>query len=238
MTFEKTLPRLLKAASILVASATLLASEAKADSYSVVYDIDAAALGGSNLTDWSLDFSLPKFDITLGTLTKVQIDFDADATTSLFVENVGNSSSTGDVRTDLTLDLRATNLSGNPGAVVESEYFVPGAKQFYTLNEGESVQFLDLTASDSSTVSYTNSGDLAQFQGPGSINYTASTNTQTTQSNTGGNTTTSQQTYANGKVTVTYTYTATAVPEPATWAAMTMGVGMLVLASRFRRRAA
>ncbi len=233
--FERSFSQLLKTASILVASTALFVGQSNAASYSVEHT------KGSELTEWDTDntpFTLAKFDTSLGTLQSVQITISSSALTSIFVTNSAVSSSSGNVRTSLTLSLTSSNvtLSGGIGNNVTLEFLVPGDRQYYSLGAGQSTEFLNL--SNSGTVSFLyNSGlALTEFSGPGDILFDLTTLTETSQSNTGGNTGSSQQTTANGTVKVTYTYEA--VPEPGTWAALAMGAGLLVASSRFRRRSA
>jgi hypothetical protein len=82
-------------------------------------------------------------------------------------------------------------------------------------------------------LTYTSGAILTEFTGGGNIGLNASTFTQTTLSNTGGNTTSSQVTDAGLTGTVTYTYTA--VPEPSTFGLLALGLSALPLLRRQRQ---
>lgn len=228
--FPKPFTGFLKTASVIIAATALFVCESKAQTSS--YSVEATQ--ASAPTEWNSNFDLAKFDSSLGTLQSVEITLSSGATTTITVSNNAASSSSGNVRTDLLLTLTSSNVDLAPGGLA-LEFLVPAAKQNYSLAAGESKQFANLSAS--SEQSFLFDGDVSQFVGPGPIHLNLTTETATTQTNTGGNTDSSQSTNASGNVKVTYNYTPAApVPEPATWAALAMGAGLLIISARFRRR--
>ena|SRR3989339_1105279 len=174
----------------------------------------------SSLTDWTSSLSFDKFDSSLGTLTKVQIDLSGTMSTILTVTNSSPDGSNGTAKTELQITVQD---SGGNLIVPEIDLF--SSLFSYNLGAGQSMTSGTLTKSGSSSDQYTLAAVLSEFTGPGTIVLPASTFTQTWLTNTGGNTYASQVTYAELTGTVTYFYDE--VPEPATM--LLLGLGSLIL---------
>jgi len=184
------------------------------------------------LTDWSNSLSFPKFNSALGTLTEVDLTFNAGMETTLSITNDSDSGSSGSANTNVQVSV------DDPGS-----YFSPPQVNFlsptyyYTLAGGGNTTSGLLTSTGSYTGNLTLAGILAEFNGPGTIVLPASTFTQTYLANTGGNTAAEQVTDASLTGTVTYQYTPTPTPEPGTLVLLGMGaIGLLGFA--WRRRVA
>lgn len=189
----------------------------------------------STLTDWTQDLNITKFDAGLGTLTSVELILTTTGSTSITVTNLGGSASSGSVRTELLVSLTDPSdfLAGfNPFI----DLLVPSAAQNYSLASGDSIVLGPFSRSGSSGAQdFTDSNILSEFTGIGVITLTGNAHAQTVQSNSGGNTATSQTTAANLGVTVIYNYDA--VPEPGTYALLSLGLGFGAVAYIRRRRA-
>jgi hypothetical protein len=173
----------------------------------------------STLTDWNGPLSFPKFNPALGTLTKVQLDLSGSMSTVLTVTNSSPSDSSGHANTHLQLTVQD---AGNN--LIAPQIDLTSAPYDYTLEGGKSLVSGTLTKSGTSSDQYTLAAILAEFTGPGTINLSASTFTETFLANTGGNTDASQVTHAELTGTVTYFYT----PEPASLSMLALGgLGLL-----------
>src|SRR5277367_3921749 len=57
----------------------------------------------STLTDWSQSLVFPQFNPALGTLVSVELDLTNSFTTTLYITNNADSSSSGTAKTEVTL---------------------------------------------------------------------------------------------------------------------------------------
>jgi hypothetical protein len=205
---------------ITLAAATALSTVASADSISYTTSTPIS----SSLTDWSGSLAFQQFDPTLGTLNSVELQFSSSLTTTLTVMNTSDSSSSGNVKTELqvSVDDSGDNLLGDtPQLDILSPAFN------YSLTGGGNINSSLLSNSGSSDNIYALLNVLSEFTGTGTFSLNASTFTETDLSNTGGNTSSSQVTDAGVTGTVTYSFTdaiggsqSDGVPEPATMALM------------------
>jgi hypothetical protein len=215
---------------ITLAAATALSTVASADSISYTTSTPIS----SSLTDWSGSLAFQQFDPTLGTLNSVELQFSSSLTTTLTVMNTSDSSSSGNVKTELqvSVDDSGDNLLGDtPQLDILSPAFN------YSLTGGGNINSSLLSNSGSSDNIYALLNVLSEFTGTGTFFLNASTFTETDLSNTGGNTSSSQVTDAGVTGTVTYSFTdaiggsqSDGVPEPATMALMggaLIGLGLL-----------
>lgn len=181
------------------------------------------------LTDWSSSLDFPKFNSALGTLTSVRIELDGYLETTIDVENLAASPSSGNVKTEVQFTVQD---GGNNLIDPVIDLLSPAFN--YALNPGDSTTSGLLTKSGSSDDTYVAPAVLAAFNGPGTITLSASTFTQTLLANTGGNTSADQVTEASLTGQVTYTYNP--VPEPATIVLGAFAAVGLALAARRRRK--
>jgi hypothetical protein len=181
-----------------------------------------------SLTDWSGTLLFPQFNPALGILDSVELNLSSTLTTTLEIINDasdGPSSGTANTWEEITVQDSGLHLTA-PFSEFSSGYV-------YSLGSGNSTSSGLLTGSGGSDLTYTSGAILTEFTGGGNIGLNASTFTQTTLSNTGGNTTSSQVTDAGLTGTVTYTYTA--VPEPSTFGLLALGLSALPLLRRQRQ---
>lgn len=214
-------------AGVVAVTVMAFASKAGADTLTFTGTVS------STLTDWSQNINITKFDSSLGTLTGVELTLTTTGSTSITVTNLGSGASSGSVRTELFISLTDPSdfLAGfNPFI----DLLVPSASQAYSLASGDSIVLGPFTRSGSSGAQeFTDSSILAEFTGAGVIALLGNAHAETVQSNSGGNTSTSQVTSANLGLKVVYTYDA--VPEPSTYAML--GLGLLGIAYLRNRRA-
>ena len=145
---------------------------------------------GYTLTDWTSSMSFPKFNSSLGTLTEVDLTFNAGMETTLTINNESDSGSSGSANTNVQISVKDP---GNYFCPRRSIFFSPA--YYYTLAGGDSTSSGLLTSTGSGTETLL--GDqVGEFNGPGTIVLPASTFTQTYLANTGGNTAADQVTDA------------------------------------------
>jgi len=234
----------LSTVTLSVLAAGMLAFAAPAANAQVLsYSEDATPIL-STLTDFHLTMPVNKFDSSLGTLLSVKLDLSASLTSDITVKNNSPSASNGDVHTQLFAWLADPLAIFPDPAVTGSGSPVPGAflaelntpDQFYTLASGGSVSFLGQTASNSTSLTFTNPSLLAEFTGTptGTINLIGATQARTRLEDSGGNTTATQTTSANMNARVTYTYSVVTIPEPAS--VSLIGFSLTAGGIAFRRR--
>jgi hypothetical protein len=190
----------------------------------------------STLTDWNGSLAFPQFNPALGTLDSVTLELSSTMATVVTVTNnedpSSGSSSNGGAKTELQVSVQDAGLNLTQP---DLDFYSPNFA--YTLLAGSSTSsgLLTKTANDGGNT-YTLPAVLGEFTGLGSLSLSASTFTQTSLTNNGGNTSASQVTDAALTGTVEYTYTA--VPEPSSIALLVAGlVGGRTFWKR-RRRAA
>ncbi len=205
---------------------------------------------GPQLTDFTINLVLPKFDSSIGTLTGATIRFTAGNTVaSLNLTNTSQANQTFKYVSDA--DFLLTGNTAGDGTLTTTDLmmnnFTTGG--FITLGpSGSGVCPAATPSAACNSVSYTpapvtaNTGDvavniLASYIGSGGATFTLSgfTSTSTTFTGGGGNVSSAQVTNGTASAIVTYTYsTPTGTPEPATMALM--GTSLLGLAFLGRRK--
>jgi hypothetical protein len=201
-----------------------------------------AALPPGINTDFNAILTTLQFNPAWGSLQSVEIDLTSHMSTDLAIVNGDTGASSGTVNTQLQIFVQdgGNNLTGgvySTGAGVIA-YCAPGncisGKYAYTLTSGGSIDSGAITANSSESMTYTLGAILSEFTGTGNFNLSAKSLTGTTITNTGGNTTATQNTFANVTGDVIYTYNSSA-PEPATLFLMGSAlVGVGILRKRFK----
>ena len=188
----------------------------------------------SQLTELDYLVNLPKFDLTLGTLSSVTITINADLSSVLTVTNNNVTSSSGDASTRIKfyLDDPQGDFGTSP-AVFTTKTFDNSFT--YTLAPFEQLVSDPITQNVNAFKNYSTGPILSEFStwGVGTIDLALSSTTSTVLANTGGNSAASQVTSGDSTVTVTYNYAA--VPEPATWTLLMGGLGIIAFAKRARK---
>ncbi len=188
----------------------------------------------SKSTDWTttdstaVNFNVQQFDSSLGELTSVTLTLSASMLSELTVTNTGDSSSSGNARTELVLTISSPITPG-----LSPLDFLTGKFDYTNLAaNGGTIDSGVLTGSSpDESVTYTSSINLDAFTGSSNILYQLITYTSTVLSNNGGNTNASQTTTAAAGLTATYTYNA-AVPEPSAMLMLIGGCALLVASMR------
>ena len=218
------LHRFASAASAALLAASLGSAHAASISYS------AAAMPVTE-TDWSSFAELQKFDLSLGTLQQVTLRIDADLAGSAAGESTNNKA------VSITLTLQATLALARPDDAesllvqttpLVSQTFAAARHDGLIDYQGASgITFGNLTASSSSSESYTDGATLALFTGQGSV-LLPFTAVGTSYSSGSGNLWVDFASTAGGRASVTYLYdpavTLPPVPEPASWALLLVGM--------------
>lgn len=182
---------------------------------------------GLSLDDWTNTVPVIQFNPGYGTLQSIQFTVQSGFSTYLTIDNNSSTDSSGESFTQLNQYL----LDGSYHLFNSSPVLSYISSDFsYSLSGNQSTNSGLLTASAQATGNLiTDNQTLADFVGGGFVDLTSYTFTRTFLSNSGGNTAASQSTTSYFTTIVTYTY----VPEPSVMAMG--GLGLLLLAFRFRR---
>jgi hypothetical protein len=188
-------------------------------------------------TELNYVLSVPKFDLSLGTLTGVTISYASNLSTVLTVQDnslTTNSAGVAKTRVKFTLDDPFHYLTAS-GAQLTQTF---GQGFSYSLSPGGQLVSTPITQLATFTQNYTSAAVLSEFSttGDGTVDLTLSTKTTTVLTNSGGNTAASQVTEGNSTMVVTYTYdTLVYAPEPSSMAALMIVAGASIF-SQYRRR--
>ena len=215
---------------LLVGALLLGAAAGQAFAATVSYTATSSTSTAIN-TNWNGTLIIPRFNATLGTLTKVSLVLSLSMTSSISIENTGVDPSSGHASTELTLSV--SNVTA--GINVLPPYTAYNSATFYfsglLSNTTTSSGPLYGTAIDVNK-DYTGSSQLnafTTFTGPDNITLDTAAVTAVS-SVIGGSFTADQSSQANLTGYVTYTYN---VPEPACLGALAAG---LCLTLRRRRQ--
>lgn len=185
----------------------------------------------TTFTPSTLNFNLSLFDSSLGTLTKVTIEYVAELDGHFSITNNSESDGTlsGTMFGSFTLDGPAPL-----GQIISLTPTAPLGPR--PVLSGETVDFSVLDASDSNSAVFTNPADLALFIGVGALNLTGEAIAFAAP--TADFTPVQLQALLNGEafVKITYEYGNSEVPEPSTLAMAGLG-GALLIFGGMRRRA-
>jgi len=190
-------------------------------------------------TDFGGVFNFAQFNPALGSLLSVEIDMGTSYDSQITVTNSAESSSSGNVKLEIQdgiSDGTFSNVSqiltvtGGTYSVTDDIVSAPGVYSLPSLGS----TLLHLTGSHSTSGTFVNPVQTAQFIGLGTVGLNYATLTGTVLSNTGGNTNAGQVTSAAMTAKVIYTYDSN-VPEPGAMALLGTGVvGAMGIAVRRR----
>ena len=190
-------------------------------------------------TELNYVLTVPKFDLSLGTLTGVAISYAANLSTVLTVQDnslTTSSSGVAKTRVKFTLDDPFHYLTAS-GAQLTQTF---GQGFAYSLSPGGQLTSSPISQLATFTKNYTSEDILGEFSthGAGTVDLALSTKTLTVLTNSGGNSSASQVTEGNSSMVVTYTYdTLVYAPEPSSMAALMIVTGATIFSQYRRRRA-
>ena len=239
---------MLRMLAALLASTALLGAAAKANTITQSYTY------GPQLTDFSLPNTFNLFDSNLGTLTDIVFSDSYGFTSAITLTSSGSPSS-GSVKSESLLGLTsdAANINSilaneldtngaSGGNVASAAFDLLGKSSTYSNFTGTKQINSNATTVSSGPVTDSTASDLVPFEAAGGGTFVVTTMTYTTTdlSNTGGNTSASQNTNATATVSIAYDYTppatvtppSTPVPEPASLAV----IGASLLATGLFRK--
>jgi len=185
------------------------------------------------LTDWTNTVALTQFNPTLGVLASVQISVQSDLDTTLTVQNVSPSSSSGSAITQLKQYLQTGSFGFFANSPVldyaspEFDYTLPSNGKLVSDNLQSSFVATSPALMDDST--------LTAFTGTGLVDFTTYTSTRSFLSNSGGNTGAKQVTSSDLQAVVIYSFNPYPVPEPSVVALGGFGLAALAFVRRPRK---
>lgn len=189
----------------ILAAAALIASAAMASATTITQTVSQPTLN----TDWSQDFGLNYFDLSLGTLTSVTASLTSSWATGGTVKNNATNANTFKFTENTNI-----SESGGPSELGSlSNTFSGPVTQYTNLASGASAPYGPFSNTLTSTYSSV-AGDLADFQAPGIFTINLATLSGTQFLGGGGNAVGLLTTDASASLTLVYTYTPTPTPPP------------------------
>jgi hypothetical protein len=211
---------------LLIFAVSVFEFASKANSISYTNNI------GETLTDWTNTVSLEQFNPAIGTLNSVQITVQSDLDTTLTVQNVSPTSSSGSAITQLKQYLQTGSFTFFTNALV-LDYASPDFE--YTLPSFQVLSSGDLLANYSVTSNpLTDNSTLTAFTGTSFVDFTTYTFARSFLANTGGNTGAGQTTQSDLHTIVIYGFTPYPTPEPSVLALCGFGLAAISFARRQR----
>jgi hypothetical protein len=158
-------------------------------------------------TNWSRSLTVPQFNPALGTLTEVDVINSGDLTGRIQVESEDRAPQTVTGTVAGTLTLSGPGVSALVASSSRSETFAAAAYDGVPDYGGTSGHdFGPQTVSGSRTLTLTDPGVLALYQGTGTVTFTDQATGSSSATSTGGNLLSLISEQAGGSVTVVYHY--------------------------------